>query len=78
MPSVDDGSSNLILDQARARGRRVGMDRDATACDCPYGHAATGLRMAWMDGFSEGRGLLQDPDGLMKRMPLITSPEDPA
>jgi hypothetical protein len=47
--------------QARARGREAGTSRSRRGADCPYRHDSMVLRLAWFDGFSEGRATLAVP-----------------
>jgi ribosome modulation factor len=55
----NDASSAALKEQASAFevGRAQGSKADSSAISCPYGtalHEFT-MRMAWLDGFSEGR-----------------------
>ena len=40
---------------ARTQGRTTGEDTNYHAGDCPYLHSRLSLRLAWMNGFSDGR-----------------------
>ena len=41
--------------KAHAQGAQAGRDPQSTAALCPYPYNQRDLRMAWYDGFSEGR-----------------------
>ncbi|MCJ2074780.1 hypothetical protein MKK68_03825 [Methylobacterium sp. E-016] len=55
LPNDADGAMQL--------GREAGAIPNRCASDCPYGHAAINLRIAWMDGFSRGRFELHEATG---------------
>jgi hypothetical protein len=44
--------------QARSHGREAGGSRTRRGAECPYRHDKIALRLAWFDGFSEGRATL--------------------
>lgn len=63
------------LDAARALGRKAGAIQHEQGASCPYGHRPIDLRVAWFDGFGEGRAMLEKKrkDG----EPAVGVPVDP-
>ncbi len=43
------------LDQAYEQGKQAGQQTDASNHDCPFTQDQLHLRIAWLDGFSDGR-----------------------
>lgn len=43
------------LDRAYEQGKQAGQRTDASKQDCPFAQDQLHLRIAWLDGFSDGR-----------------------
>jgi len=54
---------------AKALGQLTGQSPDCCGVHCPYSHHVSDLRLAWFDGFGEGRIRLVHEHALLGRKP---------
>lgn len=59
-------------------GRLLGGSPEGWAGLCPYDHAEYALRVAWLAGFSEGRGLMAERRNPLSMRSAAERRPDPA
>ena len=48
---------------ATEQGRAAGKNTRSFAGECPFPHTRLAMRMAWMDGFGQGREQVSEREG---------------